>query len=168
MIKLSSRWTQADLHSPNVTGTLGHRCYIADRWSQRGEDIWRIIMLWVAANLIKTPEGLALLRLIWKEKTASRGKEEETYSRLMERERKKGIREEIPGWLFRKICPLDEKAFVRTREWRANMIGFGWKTWGSTLPEDEGKRMGYGERKNDERKGRVWTSGCLCGRGLVA
>lgn len=37
------------------------------------------------------------------------------------------------------------------------MIGFGCETWESTLPEDEGERMGVGgvgekERKKDRRK----------------
>lgn len=85
-------------------------------------------MLWVAVDLINTPEA----ELIWKDSqweiTAPREEEEEE-----ERQRT-----ETAGWLCAEICPLDEKALVSQDQ------GVERLTWldlaekhGNTLPEEE-------------------------------
>lgn len=43
------------------------------------------------------------------------------------------------------------------------MIGFGWETWRSTLPEDEGERMGCGKRKTMDRKRALEPGGVYMG-----
>lgn len=48
------------------------------------------------------------------------------------------------------------------------MIGFGWETWRSTLPEDEGERMGCGKRETTDRRREFEPGGVVCGRSLLA
>ena len=132
------------------------------------------IMLWVVPDLIKTPEGLAVLKLIWKEIVASgeeKEDDEDACRGCVEWKTMNGIEDETAGWLFRENLPFRWKGISQPRpgSGEANMIGFGLETWWSTVPEDDGERIVCGEENNGQKKrARVCVCVCVCWRSLVA
>lgn len=85
----------------------------------------------------------------------------------VEWERMNGIGEETAGRLFRENLPFRWKCISQPGpgSGEANMTGFGLETWWSTVPEDDGGKMGCVEENNGQKKR---ARGCLCGRRLVA
>lgn len=125
----------------------GKGCNSADGWSPSSKEIWRTIHALSGRRPYQDTWGPAMLRLIWKEIAAPReGEEEETQWVGVEGEDKWHQRGDSRVTLSQNL-PFRWKSISQPGlgNGEANMIGFSWTTWGSTLPEDKGERTGGGE-----------------------
>lgn len=106
MIKITSLWTWADLPFPSwgpfsiFKQTTGKKVFQCHKQWQNMKNHRALSGHWPYQDTWGS-ECVAIL----KRNSSPEGRRERTH-------RKNGIREEIAGWLFPEICPLDKKALV--------------------------------------------------------